>query len=205
MNIVLLGAPGVGKGTNAVELSKRLNIPHISSGDIFRQNIKENTSLGQEAKGFIDQGKLVPDDVTINMVKARLSQTDTNGGYLLDGFPRTITQAEELSKFTKVDVVLNIEADHDVIISRLGGRLMGDDGKVYHKVNNPPPSDVKVHQRDDDKPEKIKERLKVYENQTAPLIDYYQEKGLLKVVTINEDFNHHKEEIMSRVMGAINR
>ena len=213
MKIIILGSPGVGKGTYCKALVEELEILHISSGDMFRDNIKGNTELGKRAKEYIDQGLLVPDEVTIAMVEDRLTRDDTKKGFLLDGFPRTIPQAEAMSKFMEVDFVLNVKADHDVIISRLGGRrICRKCGAIFHMKNIPPKVDGvcdkcggELYQRDDDQPEAIEERLQVYEEKTAPLIGYYKEKGLLREVTVNEDFGNNRELIMERLLGVIKR
>lgn len=183
-NIVLLGAPGAGKGTQAVLISKELSIPHISTGDIFRNNIKEQTELGKLAKTFMDAGELVPDELVIGLVKSRLDEADAQNGYVLDGFPRTINQAKELDKVACIDVVINLIAPYDIIIERISGRRVCSCGKTYHISRLDGKTDClrcgkKLFVRNDDKPETIKARLEVYDKQTAPLIDYYAEKGIL--------------------------
>lgn len=216
MKIIALGSPGVGKGTYAAELVKKYDLIHISSGDLFRENIKNQTPLGIIAKKHIDQGHLVPDEVTIGMVKEKLAQLDGKSGeksYLLDGFPRTIPQAEALSTFSEVDLVINFKADHKVIIQRLSGRrICRKCGAIFHVQNLPPKikgicdkCGGEIYQRDDDQPEAIKERLMVYEKQTKPLIEYYHQKGWLREVTVNEDFSTHKEQIMNRIYAVIER
>lgn len=191
MRLILLGPPGAGKGTQATVLSETLKIPHISTGDIFRANIKGGTPLGLLVKSYIDSGKLVPDDVTVDIVGSRLVDEDCGNGFIMDGFPRTIPQAlmfdEMLAKCNAgVEAVINITSDDNVIIKRLSGRRMCSCGRTYHVDNNPPKvegvCDVcqnKLYIRDDDKEETIKERLKTYHEQTSPLVDYYQKKGLL--------------------------
>ncbi len=217
MKIIALGSPGVGKGTYAAELVKKYGLIHISSGDLFRENIKNQTPLGIIAKKHIDQGHLVPDEVTIGMVKSKLAALENKNGnkgqssYLLDGFPRTIPQAEALSQFSEVDLVINFKADHKVIIQRLSGRrICRKCGAIFHVQNLPPKIEGicdkcggKIYQRDDDQPEAIKERLIVYEQQTKPLVDYYKKKNRLREVTVNEDFGTHKEQIMNRIYGVI--
>ncbi|HHW48518.1 MAG TPA: adenylate kinase [Clostridiaceae bacterium] len=212
MRLILLGAPGAGKGTQAVILAEKLKIPHISTGDIFRANIKEGTELGKKAKEFIDRGALVPDDITVGIVKDRLSKPDCKNGFLLDGFPRTIPQAEYLDDVLckmnmSVDYAINIDVPDDVIIKRLSGRRVCPAcGITYHIVNNPPQQgDVcdgcvtGVVQRDDDKEETIQKRLIAYHEQTEPLIDYYKNKGKLIVV----DGTKEIEEITSEILKAI--
>lgn len=204
MKIILLGPPGAGKGTQAKSISNRYSIPHISTGDIFRKNISENTPLGIEAKKYIDQGQLVPDEVTINMVKDRLQEDDCTKGYLVDGFPRTVSQAEALQKFIKergesLDTALLIYVPMDFILERMTGRRVCPScGASYHVKFNPALNGkcelcgTEVVQRKDDTAETVKERLDVYERQTQPLIEYYEEKSLLSQVdgtkAINEVF-----------------
>lgn len=205
MKIVMLGAPGAGKGTAAAELSQKYGIPHISTGDIFRKNIREETALGIEAKKFMDEGGLVPDELTIKMILERLNDDDCKDGFILDGFPRTISQAESLRealslKKTKIDYVININASDEVIIERLSGRLSCPKcGAVYHLTGKPPLVSGKCDrcgatliQRDDDKPETIKKRLKSYHEKTAPLVEYYEKDGIL----LNFDGNKKANEVL---------
>ena len=192
MNLILLGAPGAGKGTQAVRMAEHYGIPHISTGDIFRKNIKEQTELGKLAKTYIDKGELVPDEVTIAIVADRLKSEDCKKGWLLDGFPRTVAQAEALSGFAKVDKVINIEIDLQLLKRRLTGRrVCGDCGESYHidmldgkmicaKCKGA------LYQRDDDTEETVQSRLDVYVRQTSPLIEYYSGKGLLANVNGND-------------------
>ena len=207
MKIVLLGPPGAGKGTQAKSISKKYSIPHISTGDIFRKNISEKTELGIEAKSFIDAGKLVPDEVTINMVKDKLSQEDCKNGYLLDGFPRTVEQAEALENFLsergeKLTTSLLIDVPKNFILERMTGRRVCPScGASFHIKFNPPKETGKcdfcgadIIQRKDDNEDTVKERLDVYEKQTQPLIDFYKNKKMLSVVdgtqAINEVFEN---------------
>jgi adenylate kinase len=189
---VLLGPPGAGKGTQAQLISKSLGLPHISSGDIFRSNIKNQTELGKLAKGYIDRGELVPDDVTIAIIRDRLSEPDCASGALLDGFPRTPAQATALDKMLSefdggVKKVPLISVPEEVLVERLTGRwTCREQGHVYHEKYNPPKNagicDVdgsELYQRDDDKAETVKRRIRVYLEQTQPLIDYYQHQGKL--------------------------
>jgi len=190
--LVLLGPPGAGKGTQAQNISTKLELPHISSGDIFRENIKSQTELGKLAKGYIDRGELVPDDVTISMIRDRLSRPDCANGALLDGFPRTPAQADALAEMLKgfggkVNAVPYIKVQEDVLIERLSGRwTCRAEGHVFHEKFNPPKKagvcnhdGSELYQRDDDKPETVKNRIRVYFQQTMPLIEYYQRAGLL--------------------------
>ncbi len=186
-NIILLGAPGAGKGTQAALICEEFNVPHISTGDILRRNIKEGTPLGKKAKEFIDAGALVPDEVVIGLVEDRLSQDDCKNGYVLDGFPRTIPQAEALDKVAKIDMAINIDVPFDMIVSRLGGRRVCVCGETYHVSTLNGETKCKrcgkeLFIRDDDRPETVQNRLKVYQEQTQPLIDYYGAQG--KVVDI---------------------
>jgi len=190
--IVLLGPPGAGKGTQAQTISKAFGLPHISSGDLFRDNLKRETKLGMLAKGFIDRGELVPDDVTISMVHDRLEQDDCVKGALLDGFPRTLAQAQALTAMlqemqAKVDAVPYIKVPDEILIERLSGRwTCRAEGHVYHEKYHLPKKpgicdldSSELYQREDDKPETVKNRIKVYFQQTMPLIDYYQKAGKL--------------------------
>jgi adenylate kinase len=190
--IVLLGPPGVGKGTQARIIADTTGLPHISSGDLFRENIKNYTDLGKLAQSFISKGELVPDDVTISMIRDRLSRSDCHDGALLDGFPRTIEQADSLARLLaefggKVDQVPYITASEAALIERLSGRwTCRAQGHIFHEKYNPPKKtgicDIdasQLYQRDDDKPETVKRRIQVYFTQTLPLIDYYRKNGLL--------------------------
>jgi adenylate kinase len=196
--LVLLGPPASGKGTQAAQLRETLNLPHVASGDLFRENLKQETELGLQAKAFIDRGELVPDDITIAMVMDRLSQPDCASGALLDGFPRTIAQAEALdsalaAQGKKINIVPYIAVPDEVLVERVSGRrICRVCGESYHVRFNPPQQPGvcdndggELYQRDDDKPETIRQRLKVYWEQTSPLVDYYRQQGVL--VEINGD------------------
>lgn len=204
-NLVFLGAPGAGKGTQAKRISEMYGIPHISTGDILRANIKAGTELGKLAKSYIDKGALVPDEVIIKVMQARLAEADCKNGYLLDGFPRTIEQAKALDKITDVALAVNIVVDSEAVIARIAGRRMCTCGESYHVSTHP--SDVcdkcgsKLYQRDDDKEETVKSRLDVYDKQTAPLIEYYSAKGVLRDVDGMKDVAEVTEEIVKVIDG----
>jgi adenylate kinase len=188
MNVIFLGPPGAGKGTQAQIVCETLKIPQISTGDILRRAMKEGTETGLKAKQFVDAGKLVPDEVIIDIVKERLAMPDCQNGYILDGFPRTVPQAEALETFAKIDCVIDLDVLDEVLINRLSGRrVCVNCGATYHiSMLNGETKCVKCSetliQRDDDKAETVKNRLDVYHAQTAPLIDFYEKKGLLKKV-----------------------
>ncbi len=195
MKIIMLGAPGAGKGTQAKMIAEKYGVPHISTGDIFRANIKNGTELGKEAKGYMDKGLLVPDELTVRLLLDRVAQEDCVNGYVLDGFPRTIPQAEVLDeKLTelgeKVDYAVNVDVPDENIINRMSGRRAClNCGATYHIVSIPPKKEgicdvcgSELVLRDDDQPETVKNRLKVYHEQTQPLIDYYEKKGVLRTV-----------------------
>lgn len=191
MNIILLGAPGAGKGTQASKIEQKYSLLHISTGDIFRANIKGGTEIGKLAKSYIDAGKLVPDEVTCDIVKDRLTWDDAKSGYMLDGFPRNLFQAEELDKFAKIDLCLNINVDEALLMDRICGRRVCSCGESYHiSTLNGATTCAKcgneLYQRADDNPETVKARLETYNTQTAPLIDYYSAQGKLVSVTSGE-------------------
>ncbi len=212
--IVLLGPPGVGKGTQAEILAERTGLPHVSSGDLFRENMKNNTELGKRAKSYMDKGLLVPDDVTIDMVKDRLSREDCSRGAILDGFPRTPPQADALQLMLAdfhggVDLVPFITAQPEVLIARASGRwTCRQEGHIYHELFNPPKAagqcDVdgsELYQREDDKPETVAKRINVYLEQTAPLVEYYRKQG--KLVEI--DGTKPIDEVTADLLSAIQK
>lgn len=212
--IVLLGPPGAGKGTQAQVISHEMNLAHISSGDLFRENLKNQTELGKLAQGYMNRGELVPDDVTIAMVRDRISRPDCAGGALLDGFPRTPAQAVALADMLesmgqKVDSVPYISVPADVLIERLSGRWTCPTcGRVYHEKYNPPKvagvcdvDGTKLIQRDDDKAETVERRIRVYTDQTAPLIEYYRQKDLL----IEVDGTKSIDEVSKEILAAIKK
>lgn len=187
MKLVFLGPPGAGKGTMATQLSDFAGIPHISTGDIFRTNIKQQTELGNKVKAILDKGNLVPDALTIDLVEDRLSQSDAQNGFILDGFPRTVPQADALEKMQQLDWVINFELDDEEIVQRLSGRRVHPgSGRTYHVIFNPPKNEgvddvtgEPLVQREDDSEHSIKNRLRVYREQTQPLIEYYRSRGHL--------------------------
>ena len=204
MKIIFLGAPGSGKGTHATRVKTELGVPHISTGDIFRANIKGGTPLGLLAKSYIDKGALVPDDVVIKIVADRLAQEDCKGGFILDGFPRTISQAQALEEITPIDVVINLVVDDEAIVKRVAGRRMCRCGETYNVAFlNGSTTCAKcggeLYQREDDKEETVKSRLAVYHSETAPLIDYYAKKGILK----NIDGAQGIEEVYKDILKVI--
>lgn len=205
MNIILLGAPGAGKGTQATKISEKYRLPHISTGDIFRDNIKRQTPVGLLAKSYTDNGKLVPDEVTCEIVKGRLEADDCKNGYLLDGFPRNLFQAETLESFSKADAVLNIDVDLSLLMARLcGRRVCKDCGESYH-VDFLGGKTVcercggELYQRKDDNEETVGNRLKVYSEQTAPLIAYYSERNVL----LSIDGVGAIDEVFARIVAAL--
>lgn len=214
LRLILLGPPGAGKGTQAVNIVKKYNIPHISTGDMFRKNIKEGTDLGIKAKEYIDKGLLVPDELTVAIVKDRLSEKDCQEGFLLDGFPRTVNQADALDIELKnlnyeLDHVINIDVEKEELINRaVGRRVCKDCGATYHIKFNPPKKenicDVcggELIQRKDDTVETVTKRIEVYLEQTEPLIDYYGKKGIL----INIDGKQDIDKVFEDIVTALGR
>ena len=212
LNLILMGLPGAGKGTQAEKINEIYNIPHISTGDMFRLAIKEGTELGNKAKEYMDQGALVPDEVTIGIVKERLSKDDCKEGFMLDGFPRTIAQAEALQDILRdlnedIDYVINVEVPEEKLVERLTGRRVCPTcGTTYHLVYNPPKEagicdkdGSELIQRDDDKPETVKKRLSVNIEQAQPLLDFYKEKGYLVTVNGDQDINDVFHDIQSKI------
>ena len=210
MKIVMLGAPGAGKGTQAIKIADKYDIPHISTGDIFRANIKGGTELGQKAKSYIDKGELVPDEVTIGMLLDRIAQDDCKNGYVLDGFPRTIPQGESLTEALKsqgdqIDFALNIDVPDEAIIERMSGRRACPKcGATYHIVYAAPKTEnicdkcgTELIIRSDDKPETVKDRLNVYHQQTEPLIAYYKTAGVLREVDGTQELPKVFEDVVA--------
>ena len=214
MKIIMLGAPGAGKGTQAKMIAEKYSIPHISTGDIFRANIKNGTELGKKAKSYMDKGQLVPDELTLDLIMDRFKQDDCKNGYVLDGFPRTIPQAEALdtalkAKGEKVDFAIDVDVPDENIVKRMGGRraCVGC-GATYHVEYSPTKVEgvcdkcgEELIVRDDDKPETVLNRLEVYHNQTQPLIDYYNEQGILKSVDGTVDMKDVFNAIVD-ILGA---
>ena len=209
MNIILMGLPGEGKGTQASEIVKKFPIPHISTGDMFRKAIKDETDLGKEAKSYMDRGELVPDEVTVGIVKERISEDDAKKGFLLDGFPRTIDQAESLSQIMseldrEIDAVINIEVPEEELMNRLTGRRICEKcGTTYHLVFNPPKVDGicdidggKLYQREDDNPETVSNRLSVNVKQSKPILEYYNNKGVLKNIDGSKDIDEVTNDVI---------
>ncbi|MBU6081172.1 MULTISPECIES: adenylate kinase [Allobacillus] len=214
MNLILMGLPGAGKGTQAEKIVEKYAIPHISTGDMFRSAIKEGTALGNEAKTYMDKGELVPDEVTIGIVKERLSKPDCEKGFLLDGFPRTVAQAEALERLlnelnTKLDYVLHVKVPTEKLIERLTGRrICPTCGATYHVEFNPPKQEgicdhdgTELIQREDDQPETVKNRLDVNIEQTQPLLDFYEDKGYLVAIDGDQDIDEVFNQIDDTIGG----
>jgi adenylate kinase len=212
MNLVLLGAPGAGKGTQAEKLSEIYHVPHISTGDILRENVREGTELGREAQEYMDRGDLVPDEVVIGLVRDRLKQPDCDRGFILDGFPRTVEQAEALGEILArmgkpIDYAIDIDVPDDVVVERLSARrVCRDCGAVKHLIYNPPRDEGvcdecrgELYQRADDDPKTVHERLREYQRKTQPLIDYYQAKGLLHRV----DGSRGMDQVLKEICAVI--
>lgn len=209
MNIILMGLPGAGKGTQASEIVKKYPIPHISTGDMFRKAIKEETDLGKQAKSYMDRGELVPDEVTIGIVRERLAEEDAKKGFLLDGFPRTVEQADALNDILsslgrEVDAVINIQVPEEELMNRLTGRRICEVcGTTYHLVFNPPKVEGicdldggKLYQREDDNPETVANRLSVNVKQTKPLLDFYENQGVLKNIDGSRVIENVTEDVI---------
>ena len=209
MRLVFIGPPGIGKGTYASAVSKKYGIPHISTGDIFREEIKKGSPLGLKVKEYVSRGELVPDDIVIEVVRRRLSREDCKKGFILDGYPRTLRQAEALDEMTKIDLVLNFVAPDEVIIERVSGRIICSKcGAIYHERWRPPRKpgvcDVcggRVVKREDDRPEVVKHRLELYKRQFAPIIEYYRRKGLL----IDVDASDTADVVIPRIIKLLER
>lgn len=208
MKLIFLGAPGSGKGTHATIIKDAYNLPHISTGDIFRANIKGGTELGKLAKSYIDKGELVPDSVVIDIVKDRLMNEDCKKGFILDGFPRTVNQADALEQFAKMDAVINLVVDSDVIVRRIAGRRMCVCGETYNTAYLKGPEicakcGAKLFQREDDKEETVINRLSVYEKETAPLIEYYRDKNILNNIDCNNKTIEEADKEIRKVLEKL--
>jgi len=216
VNLVLMGLPGAGKGTQAERIVDKYHIPHISTGDMFRAAIKEGTELGLKAKSFMDKGELVPDEVTIGIVRERLSKKDCEAGFLLDGFPRTVPQAESLEAILsdlnmQIDYCINIQVDKEILMERLTGRrICKNCGATYHLVFNPPakPGECdrcggELYQRADDNEETVQNRLEVNIKQTQPLLDFYEQKGYLRSINGQQEINKVFADIENLLQGLV--
>ena len=214
LRTILLGPPGAGKGTQAVKIVEKYNIPHISTGDIFRENIKNGTELGNRAKAYMDRGELVPDELVVEIATDRLTKDDCKNGFLLDGFPRTIFQAEKLDEFLaqrgeKIDKVINIDVEKDALVKRITGRRVCKScGASYHVVNIPPKKDGvcdlcngELIQRADDTEETVLNRIDVYNKQTKPLVDYYDKAGVI----INIDGNKDLDDVLADIVKGLGK
>ena len=207
MNLIFLGAPGAGKGTLATLLSKEYRIPQISTGDLFRAAVKEGSELGKQVQGIMEKGELVPDSLTVELVKERLSKPDAKGGYILDGFPRTVAQADALAEFQTIDAVINFSISDELVIRRLSGRrVCRSCGAIYHIENMPPKVEDtcdrcggELYIRDDDKIDSIKNRLRVYKEQTEPLIAYYRDRGVLRAI----DSSKSPEDSLAQIKSVL--
>ncbi|MFO8051768.1 MAG: adenylate kinase [Thermoplasmatota archaeon] len=203
MKIALFGPPGAGKGTQANYIMKEFEIPQISTGDLLREQVRKGTELGKMAKGYMDKGELVPQDVVISMMKERLREDDCRGGFILDGFPRSIPQAKALKEFVELDAVINIVVDRSALIKRITGRRMCTCGATYHVNFNPPEREgicdkcgSELYQRDDDTEETVKSRIEVYKEQTEPLVEFYRKEGILKNVDGNRSIEDISQDIV---------
>jgi len=212
MNLIIFGAPGAGKGTYATRLSSILSIGSIATGDMFREEIKRSTALGKKVAQYVNSGRLVPDDIVIDILKKRIAEPNSSKGFILDGFPRTVQQAQALEKITKIDAIIRVIVPEWIIIERLSNRrICSNCGTIYNlRYLKPKVEDVcdkcggKLYQREDDKPEVVKERLKVYERQTQPLIEYYRQKTPILEVE-NNQIDSPPEEIVEKIMAKLKK
>jgi len=208
MRIALFGPPGAGKGTQAAFIVREFSIPQVSTGDLLRAQVKAGTDLGKKAKGYMDRGLLAPDDLILEMMRDRLSQEDCRGGFILDGFPRSVSQAEALDRIVGIDAFILIYADEEALVERISGRRMCRCGATYHVTMNPPKEPGRcdrcgsdLYQRDDDNESTVRNRLSVYREQTLPLLDHYERNGLV----IKVDGNRAIEEISAMIASALER
>ena len=212
MKKIFLGAPGSGKGSYASRIAPKRNIPHISTGDLFRENIKNGTEIGATAKSYMERGELVPDEVVIEMLKERIGKEDCKDGFILDGFPRTIPQAEKLAELVDMDIAVNMNVPNEIIVKRLSSRISCKDcGKIYNlRDANPKEEGIcdecqgEVVRRADDEPEVVQNRLKTYEEKTAPLIDFYEKQGILRHITCSH-IDQSAEEMAQAVLETIEK
>ncbi len=210
MKKIYLGPPGAGKGTAASRVAPIMGLPHISTGDLFRENLKNNTEIGQKAKEFMDKGELVPDEIVIEMVKERISQQDCEKGFILDGFPRTLNQAKMLKEIIPMDVVINLNVPDEIVVKRLSSRVTCREcGNIFNILYAKPKQEGicdkcsgELYQRDDDKEEIIQKRLETYKRETQPLIDFYNDLGLIANVKIT-DIDQTVEELVQKVLNAL--
>lgn len=209
VNLIMFGPPGGGKGTYSSRIGEKYGIPHVATGDIFRGEVSEDSELGKKVKGYLDQGELVPDDVVNEVVKKRLSENDCQDGFILDGYPRTLPQAEALDEMANIDLVIVLEVSEEVIVNRLSNRrICRKCGEIYNLKSLPPKEKGicdkcggELYQREDDKPEVIRNRLEAYRKRTQPLIDFYQKRGLVKEVIVQEE--KPVDEVMEMIYSAM--
>lgn len=211
MNLIMFGPPGGGKGTYASRISEKHDIPHVAPGDIFRSEVNEGSELGKKVKDYLDRGELVPDEVVNEVMKKRLSKPDCQEGFVLDGYPRTLSQAKALDKIAGIDLVINLKVSDDVIINRLNNRrVCRDCGEIYNLRSMPPEKDGvcdecggELYQREDDQPEVIRKRLREYKSKAKPIIDFYREKGLVEDIVAEEE--RPIEEMMGEIYDAVKK
>ena len=200
VNLILMGAPGAGKGTHAKDIVAKFGIPHISTGDMLREEVAKDSELGKTAKTYMDAGKLLPDDIVIEIIKSRLKEDDCRKGFLFDGFPRTIVQAEKLDGVADIEAVIYLKCEDDILLKRLTGRRMTEDGKIYNIYFDPPPDNVKVYQRDDDNEQTIRERLKIFYDTFSPIMDFYKGKGVFHQIKGDDQ----RDTVFSNILTILN-
>jgi adenylate kinase len=199
VNLILMGAPGAGKGTHAKGITEKHSIPHISTGDILRDEVAKGSELGKTAKSYMDEGRLLPDDIIIKIVEQRLKKDDCKRGFLFDGFPRTIVQAEKLEDIAEIEAVIYLKCDDEILLKRLTGRRMTEDGRIYNIYFDPPPPGMKVYQRDDDNEETIRERLKIFYDTFEPIMEFYKKKGVFHEIRGDED----REAVLQNILSIL--
>jgi adenylate kinase len=195
-----MGAPGAGKGTHAKDIVAKFGIPHISTGDMLREEVAKGSDLGKTAKTYMDAGKLLPDDIVIEIIKSRLQEDDCRTGFLFDGFPRTIVQAEMLDRVADIEAVIYLKCEDDILLKRLTGRRMTEDGKIYNIYFDPPPENVKVYQRDDDNEQTIRERLKIFYDTFSPIMDFYKGKSVFHQIKGDDQ----RDRVFSNILTILN-